>query len=310
MKPNWGPFGFLDSANEKAAFGKPPNWFAKHGKDNDWNTAFKRNADEIASAIWPQWDQQNSCWSHSGISMKLASRLARVDVLSCVALAPHLRETLFHGGKATHRTMFESEDTVHFQDCIPAYLATTHISGNFSARAQAAASNFGILIFAYKQHFRRPRPYTAALVLGLKRFPWLYAYSSLHPSLISGHAAQGLLGITSAWAQESVEVRNESSARAMQLAVDFGDRRVMAGVHYPSDNFASWVTVVRYIKHFKSWDEGKKIAALDFMRNAIFLHSSVYKHCRASEQRAAYDALAGWLERAFVEERLHILDAQ
>jgi hypothetical protein len=127
--------------------------------------------------------------------------------------------------------------------------------------------------------------------------------------LISGHAAQGLLGITSAWVQESDEVKNQSSARAMQLAVDFGDRRVMAGVHYPSDNFASWVTVVRYIKHFKSWDEGKKIAALDFMRNAIFQHSSVYKHCRASKQRATYDPLAGWLERAFVEERLHILDA-
>lgn len=32
-----------------------------------------------------------------------------------------------------------------------------------------------------------------------------------------------------------------------QFAADFGDRRVIAGIHYPTENIASWILAIRLI---------------------------------------------------------------
>jgi hypothetical protein len=45
----------------------------------------------------------------------------------------------------------------------------------------------------------------------------------------------------------------------MQYAVDFGDRRVMAGVHYPSDNLGSWLLALDLIPRVCSPDTGAEV---------------------------------------------------
>ena len=313
MNAIWAPFGFLDVRNEAEPPVLPPDWFVPAGLHADWRHALECNADEIGKNIWPWWDQENCCWSDVGISMYDASSLALADVVICRELAGLLTTPPVSGGHSTHLDCFRGEDIDGLAaPSVYEYLKSTGVSADFSAHAQEAGKRLESLTFAFKRRFRRPRPYNAALVLGLSKFPWEYAKSSLHASLISGHGAQGMLGVAAAWLLETAEARETSRARAMQLAVDFGDRRVMAGVHYPSDNFASWVTVTRYTKHYALWARSQKLDALDFIESAILQHSTVYALCRHAESRARFDHLSDWLARVFDEERAacsHALDA-
>ena len=72
-----------------------------------------------------------------------------------------------------------------------------------------------------------------------------------------------------------------------QYAVDFGDRRVFAGVHYPSDNLASWVAVLRLIPWVFSQNGGFLV---DFIRTAIIEQSAVYRLMQDTFPR--HDALS------------------
>jgi len=72
-------------------------------------------------------------------------------------------------------------------------------------------------------------------------------HTGTHPSLISGHSIQGILlsrMVLEFWLQNNeIEKfdKNDIQIKSLaQYAVNFGDRRVFAGVHYPSDNNASW----------------------------------------------------------------------
>ncbi len=56
-----------------------------------------------------------------------------------------------------------------------------------------------------------------------------------------------------------------------QFAVDIGDRRVFAGVHYPSDNISSWYAALRIIPHIF---DGQSAAT--FLWTAITTKSLVY----------------------------------
>lgn len=304
MRVLWAPFGFLDVRNEAELHVLPPDWFVPAGSHAEWWDAFERNANEISNNIWPYWDEVNRRWSKGGISMRDASDLARADVAICIELAGLLTANPIKDGHSTHLDCFRGEDIDGLAaPSVYEYLNSTGVSADFSAHAQEAGKRFESLTFALKRRFRRPRPYNAALVLGLPKFPWQYAKSSLHASLISGHGAQGILGVAAAWLLETAEARATSRAHAMQLAVDFGDRRVMAGVHYPSDNFASWVTVTRYAKYYALWTRHQKVDALDFIESAIRQHSTVYALCRHAGSRARFDQLNGWLARVFDEER-------
>ena len=57
----------------------------------------------------------------------------------------------------------------------------------------------------------------------------------------------------------------------LQLAVDIGDRRVFAGIHYPSDAIASWIVVKTLADHVFRNSEVKGL-----LLEAIKTRSEVY----------------------------------
>lgn len=105
-------------------------------------------------------------------------------------------------------------------------------------------------IQSLKAKFQRPRPFQAVLETNSKGF-WHHLSQTAHsPSLPSGHCVETLFGALNAYvgfASNSSSIwqqyRNELAAWSAQVA----DRRVYAGLHYPSDSFASWICVSHLI---------------------------------------------------------------
>jgi hypothetical protein len=113
-------------------------------------------------------------------------------------------------------------------------------------------------IFDIKQHFQRPRPWMAAAALNVQGFRWTTAdgqtHTGLHPAILSGHSIQGILGgcsVLDALLEQAKESGEGPSGAMLDVLsrymVDWGDRRVFAGVHFMTDNIASWTLARRLI---------------------------------------------------------------
>jgi len=66
----------------------------------------------------------------------------------------------------------------------------------------------------------------------------------------SGHCFEGCLiaaGIYELWLSDGLTTTRDQLGALEQYGVDIGDRRVFAGVHYPSDNLASWIIGLRLV---------------------------------------------------------------
>ncbi|WP_282127122.1 phosphatase PAP2 family protein [Roseobacter litoralis] len=130
-------------------------------------------------------------------------------------------------------------------------------------------------LFWFKNEFMRVRPHQAALILGREDFVNFPALSARHSSFYSGHCLEGIIfsaAIEEYWRSSSVGYSSVQFDELAQYAVDFGDRRVFAGVHYPSDNIGSWIISLRLAKYIFS-DSGQTLA---FIRRAIIDKSAVY----------------------------------
>jgi hypothetical protein len=102
----------------------------------------------------------------------------------------------------------------------------------------------GTANFQFKERFQRPRPYQMARLFGRPSFSHEYAQTSVSSSLQSGHALHALMGVSRVMEtilEEKIPFSTNNWEILKQFAVDFGDRRVMAGVHYCTDNLASWI---------------------------------------------------------------------
>lgn len=135
--------------------------------------------------------------------------------------------------------------------------------------------------FAIKMLLQRPRPWTAAVGLGVDGFRYSVAgdffatHTGVHPSLLSGHCIQGILGgcsVIEALLESGENISDETQKAIKQYMVDWGDRRVFAGVHYMTDNIGSWTLARRLIKHlFKKHQHVEAFAV-----EAITKHSRVF----------------------------------
>ena len=104
-----------------------------------------------------------------------------------------------------------------------------------------AAITCGHIALRLKDRFQRPRPYQAALLMASDITPHL-AETAQTPSFPSGHALQAYCVVAAVLnAVASTTTISPGLTALMRLAHDIGDRRVLAGVHYPSDNYASAV---------------------------------------------------------------------
>lgn len=129
--------------------------------------------------------------------------------------------------------------------------------------------------------FQRPRPWTTAAGMGVDDFRWVIAggfhasHTGMHPSFISGHCIQGMLGgcsVLDAWLSSGEEIPGHRLRAIQKYMVDWGDRRVFAGVHYPTDNIGSW-TLLRQLTA-NLFQNAERIE--EFVVSAITQHSQVF----------------------------------
>lgn len=300
---NLPPYGKPPLNLDSAGTEQPPGDWA--GDAAAWAQFFDRLRDDIATHIWPIWNPQTKNWE--GASTAFAEQATQAENALCIT---HLQQAGILDELPDARAYSGANDpmTQHWhyvvEDQIGCALSGTPFevaAGTFPGRnavfydsdldPDAMQALFGRMagdkyrgLFRLKLFFRRPRPQQTAFLFGQDDFIHHQARNSIHtgnhPALISGHCAQGLLLMCSLVddLMSTGQVIDPDKLHAYgQFAVDFGDRRVFAGVHYPTDNIASWIAVVRVIEHVFG-AHAPVIRA--FIVNALKTQSTVYRIVR------------------------------
>jgi hypothetical protein len=151
--------------------------------------------------------------------------------------------------KLDHLALFQKEDlsATGILESFSIYLPDIdHVQqGALNSLVDSTLTQCDGLLYQLKMKFQRMRPFQAAYLSHLIGFPYLEARSAYSPSLPSGHCFAGMFAaccVFEAHLNSKImpPLCTDQLERLKQLAVDIGDRRVMAGVHYPTDNIASW----------------------------------------------------------------------
>lgn len=255
--------------------------FSTHGGDRDeWLKWIEETVALINSCLWPSWNYREQCWISQSIEMMNDLTLADFSILRGFLESNYLESTLplsVVAWRARHLEFFLDED----QDRIGRRL------GEYSSELPASVipydrwiaeifrTKIGYTSMHLKYHLQRPRAYQVATLVGADWFTWNLGATSMSPSMSSGHALQGLLlaaGTFEGLLQKGVALSSEAKVGLAQFGVDIGDRRVFAGIHYPSDNIASWIAVGRLAKKVFHRRETR-----EFIHFAVTERSEVYK---------------------------------
>ena len=295
------PYGVL-SNEYKAVLSSEPmsDW---HGTAGQYRKFIRKFSRDVANQIWPAYDRRRGKWK--GKSRRFAEAATKAELQICIEqfqqadvleAVPGACESLPEPFRQNHLWHFRVEDGLQHQTPHLSALASRSPVSNFMFYdpgydpaaftavflGQARRKIHGL--FDFKPYFARPRPYQTAMIFGLSRFQTRIAeigrHTGFHPSLISGHCVQGVLLsclVLEHWI-DSGKVDARSVEQLAHYSVDFGDRRVLAGVHYPTDNIASWVLALRMIP--RAYRHADQI--LRFAVDAITSKSIVYKTIRAS----------------------------
>lgn len=303
-----------------AELGLPPygqlnsDWVVKRGRpavpedftiDDDeptlaeWLVWLESLADEVAEFLWPRFDAATGMWV--GNSVVGAVALTAADLQLMAGLKSQLLQpaTARVTNGVLHRVFFAEEDLAppganyaRYDPAMPADFMTKLPDDILEGVVRVRS-----LMLMLKQRFQRPRPYQASVLLGKLDFVHLAAKSADTPSLVSGHCLQGAIGGCTAFVKlrPYLDAIDRSEQFLQQLTVDPADRRVFAGVHYPSDNFASWFCALRLCSNFFA-DDAKDVKA--FLWGAI-QRSHVFREVKkaiVADPKSPYAALITRLE--------------
>jgi hypothetical protein len=233
--------------------------------------------------------------------------LTRADL----GMLPALQAQLQHAphGQRTHRKFFEAEDAATFGSFHhDEYDATLPMMAYRLLPAlihRGLSDCAGSLVIQLKEQFQRPRAFQLGFGNPNDYFR-LATRSADHPSFpsghaLQGHALQGLVGTMHACLSLQrlgyglAEAQRTALAR---LATDIGDRRVMAGVHYPSDSLGSWIVALRLVEHVVPAAEAG--AARRFLAEAILaspVHAALAK-AATGPHRAMWQLLGTLMAQA------------
>jgi hypothetical protein len=122
-------------------------------------------------------------------------------------------------------------------------------------------SRFNKLILEIKVAFNRIRPYQASFIEKIPIKTYI-TYAGQTPSIPSGHSLYGFLFGALIFYKlknyfDSLEVDELKCELDLLIRIskDIGHRRIMAGVHYPSDMLGSWIIFENIIKFLKIDDK-------------------------------------------------------
>jgi len=136
-------------------------------------------------------------------------------------------------------------------------------------------------LFWFKFRLVRPRPFQTAKWFNTQDFACEIANTGFHSSAHSGHCMQGLhLGcaVFEYWLKEGYDLKKDQHRfdALAQYMIDWGDRRIFAGVHYPLDNIISWWLSYQLVH--KIFEEPDLVA--EFVSYAIQKRSKVFEIVR------------------------------
>jgi hypothetical protein len=255
---------------------------------------------QIAKHLWPLYVPGGSTWKTGAVK-----HLFDVDFRLLEALHPHLLLPIdgCFGSTVTHSEFFTEEDNddIGFGLNYARYDPTLAplVAGQLRDVLRAGYTDkVGTIDLQLKQIFQRPRPWQMAFIQGRSTYQYRWAATADTSSLVCGHCLQGLIGVCGVYADLGSLMTKKSIQVLEQFAVDIGDRRVFAGVHYPSDNLSSWYTASALVPHVF---EPSRVPALKrFMKNAIQKRSIVFaaiKHSARSSKTSPYKWMIGAIAR-------------
>lgn len=290
---SWPPYGLMpedwEAGGEK---GPLPAGFDAPA----WDAFVQQVLEQLAAVLWPVHD--GAGWV--GDAQAIMEVLSRADL----ALMASTLQPLFGGvvpSGASHRELFRDEDDLrpgrknfdtlsHYLRKVPPELLSAVVDA-----AGAGIAALGPRPLTFKRRLQRPRPYQVSLLLPGIQFGHTQAKSACSPSMMSGHCLQGLIAATAAYVRHQTAIDSLAGARQAlaQFGVDFGDRRVFAGVHYPSDNLASWFIALRLAPTLFG---SKASIARAFMVDAIRA-SAVFRALshQASQVAEPFEGLMEWI---------------
>lgn len=300
-----GLYGAIARMPFPEGFEPPPGQKPKEA----WQAIFTPILDRLADALWPQYQFQpgtGGVWVGAAAANMAALTDADFQLMQVLAKELHQpvsQRAVGQPGLAdaqSHRSFFVEEDG---DDPLPVnnYLTAADQSALSALAAKVDAKPLPGHILKWmighstaptlpaKDALQRPRPYQVASLQG-RAFDYELAKTAVTSAIPSGHCIQGIQGVCMAVLELSVAgvLPSDALARLRQYAVDHGDRRVFAGVHYPSDNLASWCMALALCQplYGKAAAVGRK-----FIVEAVTEHSAVYQQIRASGLGAYAPAL-------------------
>jgi hypothetical protein len=278
------PWGRLDEYQALLAehWQIPKDWALDEGSSANcpqWRAWIGSVVLDISRALWPVYEPSGVTWATDAVA-----KLTEADFQLLAELHPYLRHHITDASdaNATHATFFSEEDQGPFGAGYVRYdntLGQAEIKRLPAILEDGFVWKVGTLHLQLKQIFQRPRAYQVAQILGKTTYKYLAAVSANSPSLVSGHCLQGSLAGCHAFEKLGSSMSDHSRQLLKQFTVDIGDRRVFAGVHYPSDNLSSWYTALNLVPHVFATSVVPSV--MQFLWQAITQKSDVYRAIRS-----------------------------
>lgn len=240
----------------------------------------------ITDTLWPEWEPENQEWVGTAAGWMYDLTAVDLDIVvdlkANVLRASHPHTPLSDPATPRQVDFGRTEDDgpvfdqYHFYDTSLPKATIDHFADTFDQRGP---EKFGTVHLQFKKIFQRPRPYQTVFLTGHATLNALRSISASTPSMCSGHCFQGVMGmgaVIERLLDEGATVSRGSLSALRQFAVDIGDRRVFAGIHYPSDNISSWIIAMR-------------------LANLVFSNLEVKAHLwkAISQQSRVYRAVSG-----------------
>lgn len=247
----------------------------------EYDKWFEELLADLSRLLWPVFDHVAGTWTAPPNPALTDADFELLDILRARLDTPIDGALKMHPEPPMHRKFFEEEDdelTIfgHRYDRYDPGLPK-HLAENLTDILWTGCDRkMGSLHYQLKEQLQRPRPNQVAWIQG-RDFNFDWAKTGGTPAMISGHCLQGSMGGCSAFLLFG-SIDSVSIGYLQQLTVDIGDRRVFAGVHYPSDNLSSWYTAFQLLPHVVETRDTAR--ARVFLRGALEHKSIVFAEIR------------------------------